>query len=348
MARHEDENHALSRRIFLKRMRWAPMLFLPAPIHATALRPLLAGTAGGRDSGLDLADFRVSPHYPAKSPLDDVLRKVVPGADEYITEKYAFEIMRPLEEWSRALKKGSPALGVLVKFLDPALEASPLVPIQQTTLRSGDGIEVIRKRFATNVVSGRERFLQEIENYLASISRMETAEFEITGIEEIPGTSPMLRIEIQYELIGDSKGTAREQRAGHWLTLWSRDEANGWRVRRWEATEETFSRARAPVFVDITSHALGQTESYKKQLVHGVDYWRTVLDGACGIDVYGNNGLAAGDFDNDGFDDLYICQPPGLPNRLYRNRGDGTFEDVTQKSGIGVLDGTACCLVRRF
>ena len=30
----------------------------------------------------------------------------------------------------------------------------------------------------------------------------------------------------------------------------------------------------------------------------------------------------AGDFDGDGRDDLYICQPAGLPNRLYRNRGD--------------------------
>ena len=45
------------------------------------------------------------------------------------------------------------------------------------------------------------------------------------------------------------------------------------------------------------------------QLLFGADYWRTVLDGAVGIDVYGNNGLAVGDFDNDGRDDLYVCQP---------------------------------------
>ena len=82
--------------------------------------------------------------------------------------------------------------------------------------------------------------------------------------------------------------------------------------------------------------------------MHGVDYWRTVLDGACGIDVYGNNGVAAGDYDGDGFDDLYVCQPAGLPNRLYRNRGDGTFEDVTEKAGVGVLDGTACALFADF
>ena len=66
------------------------------------------------------------------------------------------------------------------------------------------------------------------------------------------------------------------------------------------------------------------------------------------IDVYGNNGVAAGDFDNDGFDDLYVCQPAGLPNRLYRNRGDGTFEDVTEKAGVGVLDNTACALFADF
>jgi len=97
-------------------------------------------------------------------------------------------------------------------------------------------------------------------------------------------------------------------------------------------------------FVDITEACLGTTPSYHQQMRHGVDYWRTVLDGSSGIDIYGNNGIAVGDFDGDGWDDLYICQPGGLPNRLYRNRGDGTFEDVTDKAGVGVLDGTSSAI----
>src|SRR5271169_4868744 len=348
MARRKDKEQDFTRRALLKKMRWAPLLFFPAPIHARAFHSFLRESPAERNSSLDFADFRITPHYPAKSPLDDVLRKVTPGADEYASEKYAFQIIRLLDEWSQALKDGASALNVLAKFLDASLEACSLVPAQQTSLRSEYGIEVIRRTFSSTLLPGRERFLQEIKTYLGPMSRVDTAEFEITGIEEIGGSSQLAQVDIRYDLAGTTAEAQREERIGYWLTQWSHDDANGWRVRRWEATQETFSRASAPIFIDVTSQALGQTESYKKQMLHGVDHWRTVLDGACGIDVYGNNGLAVGDYDNDRFDDLYVCQPAGLPNRLYRNRGDGTFEDVTEQSGVGVLDDTACALFADF
>lgn len=44
-------------------------------------------------------------------------------------------------------------------------------------------------------------------------------------------------------------------------------------------------------------------------------------------------GCACGDFDGDGFVDLYVTNYG--PNFLYRNRGDGTFEDVAERSGTG-------------
>ncbi len=53
----------------------------------------------------------------------------------------------------------------------------------------------------------------------------------------------------------------------------------------------------------------------------------------------------AGDYDNDGFEDLYVTF--WGQNRLFRNRGNGTFEDVTAKAGLVTTTrwGAGCAFV---
>ncbi len=60
-------------------------------------------------------------------------------------------------------------------------------------------------------------------------------------------------------------------------------------------------------------------------------------------EIMGAGGSAL-DYDGDGWIDVYLVQSGSLPgagggqalsNRLYRNRGDGTFEDVTEAAGVG-------------
>ena len=59
-------------------------------------------------------------------------------------------------------------------------------------------------------------------------------------------------------------------------------------------------------------------------------------------------GVCVGDYDNDGFDDLFVTY--WGQNVLYRNNGDGTFTDVTAKAGLTQQSprprwNTGCCFV---
>ncbi len=226
----------------------------------------------------------------------------------------------------------------------------PIQPVQSRLLRSNAGIEVRQNSFASQSALSSAAFLRELHHFFAPYSQILIAEFQITEIEAASNSAELSRvaIRVRYEIVGTGADFHREQRVGYWDQVWTPTTRGDFRLQNWKAIEETQARAKSLVYSDIAASAFAGASSYAAQILHGSDYWRTILDGACGIDIYGHNGVSVADVDNDGFDDLYVCQPAGLPNRLYRNRGDGTFEDITGGSGLGILENTACALFADF
>jgi len=143
---------------------------------------------------------------------------------------------------------------------------------------------------------------------------------------------------VRYDLRSRNAGRL-EHRVGVWRVAWE----NGV-ITRLEPIEETVTSAPAPWFRDVTGTAFAGVSSFHEQLTRGVGYWRARLDPACGVDVYGENGIAAADIDHDGLDEIYVCQAGGLPNRLYKNDGNGHFRDISKESGLDILDDTTCAL----
>jgi enediyne biosynthesis protein E4 len=94
-----------------------------------------------------------------------------------------------------------------------------------------------------------------------------------------------------------------------WLDIFL---VNGWRLVGFPKGEEPishlFKNNRDGTFTDITT---------KSGIQHSG--W--------------GQGVCVGDYDNDGFDDIYITSFG--KNVLYRNNGNGTFTDVTEKAGVG-------------
>jgi hypothetical protein len=344
-SRIQEQSRVLSRRAFIEAMGLAPLVFRPAGLFGTSFLLPPPDSFPSQSSPLPFSDLRLTPRYPQTSPLTDVLRLVPAGSDAYITEKYSTEIEAQLKQWGQGLTESPHNLRPLSNMIAPMVDASTLDSPRQFPLRQGYGIDAFKKQFPPPASMNREVFLHQVQVWLGQVTGVDVAEFEIFSLIE---TSDTLRARIRYHIAATRTTGQREERIGTWTTEWRSDPSSTWKAHRWEAGEETMTVATGTGFVDVTTHAFGSSASYKQQMLRSVDHWRTVLDGAIGVDVYSHNGIAAGDYDNDGYDDLYVCQPAGLPNRLYRNRGDGTFEDVTDTAGVGVLDNTACALFADF
>ena len=300
-------------------------------------------------------DFHLHPRYRSQTPLDATLLKTQEGLDAFVTEKYQDQIAAILAEWSSSLLQSPRDTRAVERLLTSDFLGSSLQPVESRVVRPGGVLDIRQNKFTRGTVLGRDAFLRDFRSAMSSFSKILTAQFQVVKIDEAisgEGTSATrmqqrptgLKTRVRYELVGSGHDFYREQRVGQWDFEWDPSSGGEFRLRNWQALDETWSRAADPIYVDIAAQALGGNPSYSTQLVRGADYWRTVLDGACGIDIYGHNGVSVGDIDGDGFDDLYVCQPAGLPNRLYRNRGDGTFEDITEESGVGILENTACAL----
>ena len=147
---------------------------------------------------------------------------------------------------------------------------------------------------------------------------------------------------VRVEASGFEEGRL-QYRVAHWHMEW-----DGGKLAKFHPLDETRVTRAEPMFADSSGELLGSSAAFRSQLTHGSPYWRSRLDSACGIDIYGSNGISAADIDNDGWDEIYVCQPGGLPNRLFKRRADGTFDDIAAQAGLDLLDDTSCALFVDF
>lgn len=107
--------------------------------------------------------------------------------------------------------------------------------------------------------------------------------------------------------------------------------------------EEVHSKHAAdhqPFFTDRTSDVFADTKCYSDQLAHGLNYWRDRIDWRFGWEVVGAHGIAIGDVDGNGTDDIYISETGGLPNRLLVQNEHCKLQDISSGSGVDLLEPT--------
>ena len=101
-------------------------------------------------------------------------------------------------------------------------------------------------------------------------------------------------------------------------------------------------------FADCTASVLGRNRSFEEQVAYGLNHWLRRIERVHRMQIYARTGLAIGDANGDELDDLYLCQPGGLPNRLYLQNADGTATDRSRDAGVDWLDHSSAALFVDF
>ena len=277
---------------------------------------------------------------PPDSPVERLRAKTVSGNDKFIVETREREIREPLRALRRLfLEPDSPEAVTGYEAVTTAnFKAGPFSASSRTTLYQAPGITATGEEGFAPPSLDRASFPGSISGSIEPVKSLDRAQLKVIGISE---REKLIEIEVLFSLAGSTGAGEHHQ--------W-----NGEAVLGWNARERKFSsfqaRSRRHVhltsrpFRDVTSEALGANASYRDILLPSIDHFRSRLDAAVGIGVYGHNGLAIGDADGDGLEDIYVLTAAGLPNILYRAGTDGTFTDVSHESGVDLLDGTSQAL----
>ncbi|MDP6538911.1 MAG: VCBS repeat-containing protein [Planctomycetota bacterium] len=132
----------------------------------------------------------------------------------------------------------------------------------------------------------------------------------------------------------------RRQHDAVWVCEWTAPPDGGEPLLR-RLRVETLDEVTGPptvLFADHARSALGTAPAVDARLGRGVEAWGSRLDAFLEVSALGHQGVAVGDVDGDGLEDVYLPQPGGLPNLLFLRRPDGSTVEGGRAAGVDFLD----------
>ncbi len=233
----------------------------------------------------------------------------------------------------------------------PQFRCSPLIPPELVSVFKDSNIEVQRQPPESLPANGQPlvgpeglgKALEQIADSFPD-ARQLRSKFKIFRVRHEQHST----ITRQFvELSGQSPESAREQHAT-WRAHWDRSDPKIPRLLSLELIDFEQVTSKTPegaIFADCTRSALEHNACYMDQLMRGMNHWLARIPVSRSLANFGNPGLAIGDVNGDGFEDLYVCQEQGLPNRLFLQNSDGTADEVSAAWGIDWLQNSRSSLL---
>ncbi len=165
-------------------------------------------------------------------------------------------------------------------------------------------------------------------------------------VERVDLGDNLLTVQVRYHAMGASPRGPLEQTAG-WTVRFREDtkaggaeDIKGIELAAIEVRdyEEVHGRLDGPLFRDLTASVVGSTKGFQERILRDADHWLDRIETVQGADPIGHQGLSIADVNGDGLDDVYLCQPSGVPNALFLQQPDGTARDGAPAAGLDLME----------
>lgn len=269
------------------------------------------------------------------SEVADEIASLEPGADwrlEELSVAVSKELKRVFSE------EGSEVVG-------PEFVCSELRPgdMEREEIRGGYAIRrPKREEFAKGVLKGRDGLEQEMTKLRSGFEGEPEVSIKVIAIDVGDG-------EVTTRALVELRGRAAQGGGGRqvsatWRADWEDETPPKLLELELLQYEESIVEAKAG-FVDVTRQVLGATPHFEAQVLTGIDYWASRLTRLGDFSLTGHHGLAVGDVNGDGLEDLFVCDGGSLPNRLYVQQADGKVRDVSGEAGVDWFEDSRSALL---
>lgn len=211
--------------------------------------------------------------------------------------------------------------------LAPGFRGQRLFPRAETPVVAGAGTRGVLVRPAdAGCFGGADELVADLGRLTGSWQRVERCFFKPYRVFATPrGAAGPRRaaVDLHLWLGGATAAGRREGEKGDVAAEMVEDAEGRWRFSRLTWGERERFEADGRAFADWTERA-GLPRDWRDDGYDPTDFTH-------GQVLYG--GVAMGDYDRDGWSDLYVVRAGA--NALLRNDGRGGFEDVTERTGVG-------------
>ncbi|NIL99795.1 MAG: hypothetical protein GTN89_02355 [Acidobacteria bacterium] len=274
-----------------------------------------------------------------------------PGQDGWASEVFSNAAGKQLKRLAHRIETGEEV--DLATLAHPRFEASARVGPLELVFERGPLTVRRRKPLELEAVedpaSGAERFEQLLARLFEPLKDRPQKRVKFKVVEVTPSESTeagKVTTRVLCEGVGSGSSGSVQLTAAlsvDWLPGSGMPLMASISIEDYEQVE--LGEKRTTMFSDWTESVLGEEPAFRDQLMFGNEYWMRRMQTVLGIDNYGHHGLAVGDVNGDGLEDLYVCQTGGMPNLLFIQNEDGSAREAGAEAGVDFMDRTHAALL---